>query len=138
MQRENVIGVLSVQHADPRGYEDLEIEALQTVAMVLSELIASARLVDATRRNTQRDSGAVRVVGLKLVAGRARGVAVFHEPRVIVHQTVAEDTEAERARVYAAFRRMREQIENMTREAEFGTIGEHQEILVQKEHKKIK
>ena len=129
IHREQSVGVLSVQHADPRGYEDLEIEALQTVAMVLSELIASARLVDATRRNTQRDSGAVRVVGLKLVAGMARGVAVFHEPRVIVHHTVAEDTEAERARVYAAFRRMREQIENMTREAEFGTSADLREVL---------
>jgi phosphotransferase system enzyme I (PtsP) len=129
IQRENVIGVLSVQHADPRGYEDVEIEALQTVAMVLSELIASARLVDLTRRGANSDTGAVRVAGLKLVSGMARGIAVFHQPRVIVHQTVAEDTEAERARVYAAFRKMREQIENMTREAEFGTIGEHQEIL---------
>ncbi|HET9397735.1 MAG TPA: phosphoenolpyruvate--protein phosphotransferase, partial [Sphingomicrobium sp.] len=43
--------------------------------------------------------------------------------------TVAEDIEAERARVYSAFRRMREQIDNMTREAEFGTAGEHEEIL---------
>ncbi|GAC1575918.1 MAG: phosphoenolpyruvate--protein phosphotransferase [Sphingomicrobium sp.] len=129
IHRENVVGVLSVQHAEPRGYEDVEIEALQTVAMVLSELIASARLVDVTRRGTRNDGGAVRIVGLKLVAGMARGIAVFHQPSIVVHQTVAEDTEAERARVYAAFRKMREQIENMTREAEFGTVGEHQEIL---------
>jgi phosphotransferase system enzyme I (PtsP) len=59
----------------------------------------------------------------------AKGEAVFHQPRVIVEHTVADDTEAERARVYAAFRRMREQIDTMTREAEFGTVGEHQEIL---------
>ena len=129
IHRENVVGVLSVQHAEPRGYEDVEIEALQTVAMVLSELIASARLVNLTRRGTRNDGGAVRIVGLKLVAGMARGIAVFHQPSIVVHQTVAEDTEAERARVYAAFRKMREQIENMTREAEFGTVGEHQEIL---------
>lgn len=130
IHRELVIGVLCVQHAEPRRYEDVEIEALQTVAMVLSELLASARLVDATRRGASATAtGAIRVEGLKLVAGMARGVAVFHQPRVIVVQTVAEDTEAERARVYDAFRRMREQIENMTRDAEFGTAGEHQEIL---------
>ncbi|WP_309611141.1 phosphoenolpyruvate--protein phosphotransferase [Sphingomonas sp.] len=130
IHREQSIGTLCVQHADPRRYDDVEIEALQTVAMVLSEILASARLVDSTRRGgEQNDGGAVRLAGLKLVTGMARGVAVFHEPRVIVHQTVAEDTEAERTRVYAAFRRMREQIENMTREAEFGTVGEHNEIL---------
>ena len=43
---ESPIGVLAVQHAEPRRYEDVEIEALQTVAMVLSEMIAGARLVD--------------------------------------------------------------------------------------------
>ncbi|HUG46166.1 MAG TPA: GAF domain-containing protein, partial [Sphingomicrobium sp.] len=31
--RESPVGVLAVQHADPRRYDDVEIEALQTVAM---------------------------------------------------------------------------------------------------------
>ncbi|MCL6683473.1 phosphoenolpyruvate--protein phosphotransferase [Sphingomonas alba] len=128
VRRESAIGVLAVQHADPRRYEEVEIEALQTVAMVLSELIANSRLVDGGR-TVRTDSGPVRMAGLKLVTGMARGAAVFHEPRVSIEHTVADDTEAERARVYSAFRRMREQIEAMTREAEFGTAGEHQEIL---------
>jgi phosphotransferase system enzyme I (PtsP) len=126
---ESPIGVLAVQHAEPRRYEDVEIEALQTVAMVLSEMIAGARLVDGARRSRMRSAGPLRLSGLKLVAGMAKGEAVFHEPRVVVEHTVADDIEAERERVYAAFRKMREQIDNMTREAEFGTTGEHEEIL---------
>jgi phosphotransferase system enzyme I (PtsP) len=126
---ESPIGVLAVQHAEPRRYEEVEIEALQTVAMVLSEMIGGARLVDGARRGRLRSAGPLRLSGLKLVAGMAKGQAVFHEPRVVVEHTVAEDTEAERERVYGAFRKMREQIDNMTREAEFGTTGEHQEIL---------
>jgi len=126
---ESPIGVLAVQHAEPRRYEDVEIEALQTVAMVLSEMIAGARLVDGSRRSRQRSSGPLRLPGLKLVAGMAKGQAVFHEPRIVVEHTVAEDIEAERERVYGAFRKMREQIDTMTRDAEFGTTGEHQEIL---------
>ena len=128
IRREAPIGVLAVQHAEPRRYDDVEIEALQTVAMVLSEMIASARLVDGAR-SARRDAGMQRMVGLKLVTGMAKGIAVFHQPKVVVEHTVADDTEAERTRVYAAFRRMREQIDNMTREAEFGTAGEHNEIL---------
>ena len=128
IRRESPIGVLAVQHAEPRRYEDVEIEALQTVAMVLSEMIASARLVDGGRL-ARRDAGMQRMVGLKLVTGMAKGAAVFHQPKVMVEHTVAEDVEAERTRVYAAFRKMREQIDNMTREAEFGTAGEHNEIL---------
>ena len=126
---ESPIGVLAVQHAEPRRYEDVEIEALQTVAMVLSEMIAAARLVDGARRGRLRSAGPLRLSGLKLVAGMAKGEAIFHEPRVVVEHTVADDIEAERDRVYSAFRKMREQIDNMTREAEFGTTGEHHEIL---------
>jgi phosphotransferase system enzyme I (PtsP) len=126
---ESPIGVLAVQHAEPRRYEDIEIEALQTVAMVLSEMIAGARLVDGARRSRLRSAGPLRLSGLKLVVGMAKGQAVFHEPRIVVEHTVADDVEAERDRVYSAFRKMREQIDNMAKEAEFGTAGEHQEIL---------
>jgi phosphotransferase system enzyme I (PtsP) len=132
IRRERAIGVLSVQHAESRAYDEVEIEALQTVAMVLSELIANAGLADKATSGgaSLRDQGPVSLSGLKLVTGMARGIAVFHQPRILIEQTVAEDTEAERHRVYSAFRKMREQIDNMTSLAEFGTGGgEHQEIL---------
>ncbi|MEO5773000.1 MAG: phosphoenolpyruvate-utilizing N-terminal domain-containing protein, partial [Sphingomicrobium sp.] len=125
---ESPIGVLCVQHAEPRGYDDVEIEALQTVAMAVSEMIAAARLVDGSKGGTKQ-SGPLRLTGLRLVTGMAKGEAVFHQPRVVVEHTVADDVEAERTRVYGAFRRMREQIDAMTREAEFGATGEHAEIL---------
>ncbi len=131
VRAERAVGVLAVQHADPRRYDDVEIEALQTVAMVLAELIAGAGLIDeATGRGPEtRDGAAVRLSGLKLVEGMAAGFAVFHQPRVVVEHTVAEDTEAERHRVYAAFDKMRDQIDRMMSQAEFGAGGEHQDIL---------
>jgi len=46
VRRERAVGVVAVQHVEPRRYEEVEIEALQTVAMVLSELIANAGLID--------------------------------------------------------------------------------------------
>lgn len=130
IRRERAVGVLAVQHADPRAYEDVEIEALQTVAMVLSELIANAGLIDTAAAGARPQSTAsIRIMGQKLVDGMAVGCAVFHQPRIVIEHTVAEDVEAERHRVYAAFDKMREQIDRMTREAEFGVDGEHREIL---------
>src|SRR3546814_7921289 len=61
--------------------------------------------------------------------GMARGHAVFHQPRVTIEHTVAEDIEVERQRVYSAFAKMREQIERMTGQSEFGIGGEHEEVL---------
>jgi phosphotransferase system, enzyme I, PtsP len=130
VRRERAIGVLCVQHADPRAYDNVEIEALQTVAMVLSELIANAGLADkAAAASRERDASSIRLAGFKLVTGMAKGEAVYHQPRVVIEHTVAEDTEAERHRVYSAFRKMREQIDSMTSAPEFGTAGEHHEIL---------
>lgn len=130
VRRERAIGVLGVQHVEPRRYEDVEIEALQTVAMVLAELIAGAGLVDERASSQAREAqGPVRLTGQKLVEGMGRGVAVFHQPRVVIEHTMAEDTETERHRVYSAFAKMREQIDRMMSQADFGTAGEHADIL---------
>ncbi|MBL9065653.1 MAG: phosphoenolpyruvate--protein phosphotransferase [Sphingopyxis sp.] len=131
IRRERAVGVLCVQHADPRRYADIEIETLQTVAMVLSELITNADLVDTAARidAAAADQSAQRLNGQKLVDGMGAGVAVFHQPRITIEHTVAEDTEAERHRVYAAFDKMREQIDRMASQADFGVGGEHEEVI---------
>lgn len=131
VRRERAVGVLCVQHVEPRRYEEVEIEALQTVAMVLAELIANAGLVDEDEAGAINAAltGPEQMQGLTLVKGLAAGVAVFHQPRITIEHIVAEDTEAERQRVYLAFDKMREQIERMASQAEFGTGGEHEEVL---------
>ncbi|OSZ72610.1 phosphoenolpyruvate--protein phosphotransferase [Sphingomonas sp. IBVSS1] len=131
VRREAAIGVLAVQHREPRDYAEVEIEALQTVAMVLSELIHGAGLVDDAQAARLRaaNSGPTRLNGLKLVDGLARGVAVFHQPRVVVEHTVADDVDTERARLVEAFRRMRDQIERMMGQADFVAGTDHHEIL---------
>jgi len=131
VRREQAVGVLAVQHREQRKFDDVEIEALQTVAMVLAELIAGAGLIDESGPGAKgiRDTGPVRLPGLKLVEGMARGRAVYHQPRIEIEHTVAEDIEVERHRVISAFSKMRDQIERMTREADFGVAGEHQDVL---------
>jgi phosphotransferase system, enzyme I, PtsP len=83
IRRERAVGVLAVQHVEKRRYDDVEIEALQTVAMVLSELIANAGLIDAAGGGTTRPqlTQAERLTGLKLVDGMGAGFAVYHPPK---------------------------------------------------------
>ena len=131
VRRERAVGVLCVQHADPRRYEEVEIEALQTTAMVLAELIANADLVDEEDAAllSPQQTGPVRLTGLALVKGLASGNAVYHQPRITIEHVMAEDPQAELSRVYLAFDKMREQIEKMASQAEFGVGGEHDEVL---------
>ncbi len=130
IRKERSVGVLAVQHAEPRGYDEIEIEALQTVALVLSELIANARLIDPHEVDTgASEVPAIERGGLRLVDGMAKGVAVFHQPRVTIEHTLADDVEVERARVYHAFTKMRDQIDRMASQAEFGGGGEIDEVI---------
>ena len=126
--RERAVGALAVQHADPRRYEDVEIEALQTTAMVLSELIAHNGLID-EEYGLEAETGPRILEGLTLVKGLASGQAVFHQPRITIDQVVAEDIEAERQRVYRAFDKMRDQIDALGSRPEFRNGGEHAEVL---------
>ena len=129
VRAERAVGVVAVQHVEPRKYEEVEIEALQTVAMVLSELIANADLIDDPYAAGTPETGTVILIGLPLVKGAAAGVAIFHQPNIRIEHTVAEDTEAERQRVYSAFDKMREQIDRMASQIDFGTGGEHEEVI---------
>ncbi len=131
IRRERAVGVICVQHVEPRRYDDVEIEALQTVAMVISELISNAELIDqeAVADLSSSSTGPARLSGLTLVKGLALGRAVFHQPRITIEHVVADDIEVERQRVYSAFTKMREQIDDMANQAEFGVDGEHEEIL---------
>ena len=130
VRRERAVGVLCVQHVDPRRYEEVEIEALQTVAMVLSELIANAELIDEEDVGVAAHlTGPERLKGLTLVKGLAAGVAVFHQPRITITHVMADDRDAELQRMYLAFDKMRESIDRMASQAEFGVGGEHEEVL---------
>src|SRR5258707_1178297 len=99
-----VLGVLVVQNRTQRNYTEDEIEALQTIAMVLAELAASGALVSPVELQPSNGIGLlpVRLDGVKLNAGLALGTAILHEPRVVIRHVVAEDPEAELNRLRQA------------------------------------
>src|SRR3546814_13225524 len=99
--------------------------------MVLSELIANADLVDTAAHidAAAAHQSAQRLSGQKLVNGMGAGIAVFHQPRITIEHKLAEDNEAERHRVYAAFYTMPEQIDRMPSQAAFGVGSDHDQDL---------
>ena len=96
----HAIGVLTVQNRTQRHYSDEEVEALQTTAMVLAEMIASGGLVvsDEAAHDARRDQSA-RFKGVAISEGVALGHVVLHEPRIVVTKLIAEDVELERRRL---------------------------------------
>ena len=88
----HTLGVLVVQNVRPRVYADEEVEALETIAMVIAEMVATGDLgeVAAVRETDPRHVHAYSVSGTVLSEGIALGRAVLHAPRVEVEQIHAQ------------------------------------------------
>ncbi|HZP09124.1 phosphoenolpyruvate--protein phosphotransferase [Methyloceanibacter sp.] len=126
----HTIGVLTVQNRTQRHYSDEEIEALQTTAMVLAEMIASGGfgVTDEVSAEPRRELGAS-FTGLSISEGVALGHVVLHEPRIVVTRLIAEDVELERRRLSQAIEDLTGSIDNMLERGDLARAGEHREVL---------
>ena len=126
-----VSGVLVVQNVTPRFYSPEEVEALQTISMVLAELVSSGDLIniDELSEDTVELGHSITLNGLSLASGIAAGVAVFTKPKVHITKTIADDVEDERARLETSLAQMRLQLEEMLEHPDFAQGGEHREVL---------
>jgi phosphotransferase system enzyme I (PtsP) len=126
-----VLGVLVVQNKTLRNYTEDEIEALQTIAMVVAELAAGGEMVSAIELQPTTGIGLLpmRIEGVRLNAGLASGGAVLHEPRVLIRQIVAEDPQAELERLKRAVAAMQSAIDDMLASSDLAEAGEHRDIL---------
>jgi len=124
------LGVLVVQNRARRTYSEEEIEALQTTAMLLAEMIASGQLqaiagqgaAIAVRRP-------VSLTGVPIADGLGLGHVVLHQPRVVVAKIVADDVALELDRLETAIDAMRASVDDLIDRSDDGATGEHREVL---------
>jgi len=126
-----VVGVLVIQNKTQRHYIQEEEESLQTVAMVLAELVASGDLFSPQERQeaTLERAATSRFVGSVFAEGMAEGVAVFHEPKIEVIKHLTDNAPAEKIRLEGALDSLQKQIEKMMSAEDVRHQGEHREIL---------
>ena len=125
-----VLGVLVVQNRTRRQYDEEEVETLQTIAMVLAELISAGNIVSPNEVQQVDGIGLLplRVDGVQLTPGVSIGRAVLHEPRIVIQRVVAEDAAQEQQRFQDALHGVREDVDRML-EAHDMQSGEQREIL---------
>ena len=126
-----VIGVMAVQNRTRRNYNDEEVESLQTVAMVLAELVAGGELID-PKELLPADglaSAPLRLEGLRLNGGIGIGQALIHRPHFRIERLVAEDADVEQGRLQTAFIEMHGAIDDMMMSESMQAGGEHRDIL---------
>ncbi len=124
------LGVLTIQNVKPRKYNDEEVEALQTIAMVLAEIISSGAIegVSATEADPRR-AQTQSAKGVVLSEGIALGHIVFHEPQIMITRLISEDATTELSRLEAAIEQLRHSVDEMLERRDVPLTGEHREIL---------
>ncbi len=124
------LGVLVVQNRTSRHYSEEEVEALETVAMVLAELLAGGELVPPTEILTGGGTGLMpeRLEGLALAPGLARGTVRLHQPRVTVDHMVADNPDTERERLSQALEATQERLHGALQRL---SIGEQSHDIIE-------
>ena len=124
------LGVLTVQNRTMRQYRDDELEALETTAMVIAEMIATGDLARLARPGIELDlSRPVSIKGMSFNDGVGLGHVVLHEPRIVVTNMFNEDTDVELTRLEGALGTLRLSIDDMLSRREVAFEGEHREVL---------
>ncbi len=126
-----VIGVMAVQNRTRRNYNEEEVESLQTVAMVLAELVSGGELIDPHELLPADGlaSAPLRLEGLRLNGGIGIGQAVVHRPHFRIERLVAEDPDVELERLQTAFVEMHGAIDDMMTSEHMKASGEHRDIM---------
>jgi len=125
-----VLGVLVVQNTSNRVYMDAEVEALETTAMVLGELIATGELEGLSAKNVKLDlSRPLSLEGVAFGDGLGLGYAVLHEPRVVVTNLFNEDTDKEISRLRDALVKLQVSLDVLFQSGNVPVEGEHRDVL---------
>jgi len=126
----NTLGVLVVQNRARRTYSEEEVEALQTTAMVLAEMIASGELSALAPPGAEPAARhSVHLKGSALSEGIALGHVVLHEPRVVVTNFIADNVPKELEHLRAAIETLQSSLDEMLEHGDVVEGGEHREVL---------
>ncbi|WP_020187082.1 phosphoenolpyruvate--protein phosphotransferase [Methylopila sp. 73B] len=124
----NTLGVLVVQNKAHRTYSDEEVEALQTTAMVIAEMVASGELSGPGGAETVGRRPA-HSAGVSLSDGIGLGHVVLHEPKIVVKNFIAEDVNKELKRLDEGLVRLRASIDVLLDDGDVARAGEHRDVL---------
>jgi phosphotransferase system, enzyme I, PtsP len=126
----NTLGVLVVQNRAKRTYSEEEVEALQTTAMVLAEMIASGELSALALPGAEPAARrSLHLKGMALSEGIALGHVVLHEPRVVVTNYIADDVPKELKHLESAIETLRTDLDQLLEHGDVVDGGEHRDVL---------
>lgn len=126
-----VLGVLVVQNRTARSYTEEEVETLETIAMVLAELLAGGDVINTEEARLGEGGSGLpqRLEGMPLSPGLGQGTAILHRQRVTIDRLLSDDPGLETQRVHAAIEAVQGQLDAILDRPEMAGTGEHRDVL---------
>ena len=124
------LGVVVVQNRSRRTYRQDDVEALETAAMVLADLVATGRLEGISPTGRALDlSRPLTLKGAGMAGGIGIGQVFLHEPRVVIRNLFHADAERESARLNEAIEALRDSVDRLVSRRDVDHDGDHREVL---------
>lgn len=131
LRGDHSLGVLVVQSRKAHDYSNDQVELLQTVAMVLAEIIESGEIVDQSEVKKGAGQGilSLHLSGTRLAGGIAHYPAILHRTRVEIENYVSETPSLEKERLQEAIDALQRSIEDAIANSDFRGGEEQREIF---------
>lgn len=128
---QRVIGVLVVQNVASRRYTGEEIEVLQTIAMVIAELVTTGEFVnpdelfeDATETGTP-----ITLDGQPFAGGFGVGQVHFRTPPAAIVNTVSQDEQEEFDRLDGSLNKLKLQFDDLLAKSDTLITDEYRDVI---------
>lgn len=126
-----VLGVLAIQNRTQREYAEEEIETLETVGMVIAEMLATGEVISAQEQQPVDGLALkpLRLEGIRISPGLALGNAVLHQPSITITDPIAENEDTELERIDEAMSEMHSALDLLIARFDGETASDHLDIL---------
>ena len=124
------LGVVVVQDRARRLFGQDAVEAVETAAMVLCDLVAAGRLDGMSPTGRSLDiARPFRAEGRGLARGIGIGTVFLHEPRVVIRNLFHDDPAEETRRLHEGIEQLRDSVDRLLDRRDVDHEGEHREVL---------
>ena len=126
LKNHKTVGVLALQNTMRRQYTKNEIELMEIIAMIVTEMLNGTSEFLHLNEQTKKTN---HFTGICIYEGMVSGNIYFHEPFVRVTRFIADNIEAEHCRLREATDTLRSEVDSLISGAVTGLQSETKEIL---------
>ncbi len=126
-----VLGVLVLQTKGKRYYSYEDVDLMQTVSMVIAELISSREFLPLEQFGVEEGISwlPTELSGFSLNAGIAKGTAVFHHVFPLFSKKLAANLHSEKKRLHKSLVAMQVSLKSLFSRDDLQKEGDHREIF---------